>query len=333
MGAPMRQQAAAAVASPEPRLLELSGLSKEDARQPARRRPQVIAELYRAFKEEGRKLVDILWEQHRFHESRRWNAVELVESVRPERLTELDRLLVWCAGQAEMTAKPSADRMTRLADAECRRWQGKDDALASVIQALGSWTRYWNEEEAHHEMGFMQLSLGLGFPAPTDASIIDYRKIFPDDDLLRTVTMLSFSEGIAAVDYGQYARRVQDPALKSLLKHVGADEVQHMQYFISFAKALVDSGAYSAKEAFAVGHLFLRDGGEMYGSMREHVEHRETHVNWWDHLEQGVGRAAAAPESIERKRCLILHSLRRITGIACSSAEEVEDVWMDLVGD
>ncbi|WP_224245199.1 ferritin-like domain-containing protein [Hyalangium gracile] len=319
------------VGAHERRLFELSGLS--EGRSGSSRRPVVIAELYRAFREEGRTLVEILWEQHRFHEARRWNAVELVESVRPEHLTELDRLVVWSAGQAEMTAKPSADRMTRLADAECRRWQGKDDALASVIQALGSWSRYWNEEESHHEMGFTQLSLQLGFPPPSDATVIDYRKIFPDDDLLRTVAMLSFSEGIAAVNYGQYARHVREPALKALLKNVGADEVQHMQYFISFSKALVDSGAYPAKEAFAVAHLFLREGGELYGSAREHVESRNTHTNWWDHLGDGAGEAAVTPEALERKRSLILHALKRITGISCATPQEVEDLWMDLVGE
>jgi hypothetical protein len=292
----------------------------------------VVRELYQAFKEEGRTLVDITWELHRFHESRRWSAAQLLESVRLEQLSELDRFVVWSAGRAEMTAKPSADRMSRLADAECRRFLGKDPVVASIIQSLGTWSRYWNEEESHHEMGFTQLSLMLGFAPLDDATVIDYRKIFPDDDLLRTVTMLAFSEGIAAVNYGQYARRVQDPGLKALLKHVGADEVQHMQYFISFAKALVDSGAYLPKEPFSVAHFFLREGGELYGSSRGRVEHRSTHTNWWDHLEQGAGQAAAAPEALDRKRSLILHALKRITGISCSSSEEVEDTWMELVG-
>jgi hypothetical protein len=332
MDAAIRRDVVARQAPPEASLFDMAGLPTADAGSAPRRRPTVEAELYRAFKEEGRRLVDITWEQHRFHEARRWNAVELVESVRKEELTLQDRFVVWNAGRAEMTAKPSADRMSRLADAECRRWQGKDDALASVIQSLGTWSRYWNEEESHHEMGFSRLAQLLGFPPMSDAEIIDYRKVFPDDDLLRTVTMLSFSEGIAAVNYGQYARRVRDPGLKSLLKHVGADEVQHMQYFISFSKALVDSGAYAVKESFAVAHFFLREGGELYGSSREHVEHRDTHINWWDHLGDGAGEAAVAPEALERKRSLILHALKRITGIACSSAEEVEEMWMELVG-
>ncbi len=324
---------AAAVPFADSSLFEASGLAGSDTGPALRHRPTVVRDLYRAFKEEGRTLVDITWEQHRFHESRRWSAALLLEDVRQEQLSELDRFVVWSAGRAEMTAKPSADRMARLADAECRRFLDKDPVLASVIQSLGTWSRYWNEEESHHEMGFTWLSRMLGFAPISDATVIDYRKIFPDDDLLRTVTMLAFSEGIAAVNYGQYARRVQDPGLKVLFKHVGADEVQHMQYFIAFAKALVDSGVYLAKESFAVAHFFLREGGELYGSARGHVEYRPTHTNWWDHLEDGAGKAAAAPEALERKRSLILHALKRITGISCASPKEVEDMWMDLVGD
>lgn len=321
-----------AVARPEPRLYEVPPLEADSSEPFGQSRPGVIRDLYRAFKEEGRTLMDITWEQHRLHESRRWSAVELLSAVRLDQLTEQDRFVVWSAGRAEMTAKPSADRMSRLADSECRRFLEKDPVVASIIQSLGTWTRYWNEEESHHEMGFSQLARMLGFAPFDDATVIDQRKVFPDDDLLRTVTMLSFSEGIAAVNYGQYGRRAKDPGLKTLLKHVGADEVQHMQYFTSFAKALVDSGAYAMKECFAVAHFFLRDGGELYGSAREHVETRTTHTNWWDHLDAVAGEAAVAPEMLERKRSLILHSLKRITGISCASAEQVEDQWMELVG-
>jgi hypothetical protein len=310
-------------------LAELAGVEEEGVAASGRR-PLVVADLYSGFKERGLKLVDVAWEQQRFHEAQRWSVVEAVEAVQLEKLTESDRLLVWNAGRAELTAKPSADRMARLADSECRRLQGKNDAAAAVVQALGTWTRYWNEEEARHETGFNRLSGLLGFAPVDDATFIEYRKIFPEDDLLRTVTMLTFSESIAAVNYGQCARHIREPGLKALFKRVGADEVHHMNYFISFAKALVDSGEYALKECFAVAWFFLREGGEVYGAKREHVEQRDTHVNWWDHLQYGAGMNA--PDSIERKQTLILYALRRMTGIACASPEEVEDQYLELVG-
>ena len=198
------------------------------------------------------------------------------------------------------------------------------------MQACGTWSRYWNEEEAHHETSFNRLATLFGMERVTDETFIEFRKIFPDDDMLRTLTLLAISEIVAAVNYANCARVIQQPGLKALFKQVGADEIQHMNYFIAFAKALVDSGEYHAKEAFSVAHFFLRDGGEVHGSKRERVEHRETHVNWWDHLEYREGMYS--PDEIEKKETLIFNALKRITGITVSSAEEVEDQWMELVG-
>ena len=293
-------------------------------------KPAIVADLYRAFTEEGRTLVDIAWEQQRFHESRRWSAMALVDAVDLSRVSESDRYLVWNAGRAELTTKPGADRLARLADAECRRWLGRNDIVASILQACGTWSRYWNEEEAHHETGFNRIATLLGLERVSDDTFIEFRKVFPDDDMLRTLVLLATSEIVAAVNYAQCSRAIQEPGLKALFKQVGADEVQHMNYFISFAKALVDSGEYPAKEAFAVAHFFLREGGEVYGSRREHVERRDTHVNWWDRIDYRDGMYS--PDAIEKKETLIFHALQRITGLAVSSAEEVEEQWLELVG-
>ncbi|WP_224361846.1 ferritin-like domain-containing protein [Hyalangium versicolor] len=308
--------------------LETSGLADEGARDSGK--PFIVADLYKAFTQEGRTLVDITWEQQRLHESRRWSVMEMLAAIDVEGVTQSDRLLVWNAGRAELTTKPGADRLTRQADAECRRWQGKNDVLSAIMQACGTWSRYWNEEEAHHETSFNRLANLFGLERVSDDTFIEFRKIFPDDDMLRTLTLLSISEIVAAVNYGNCARVIQEPGLKALFKQVAADEIQHMNYFVAFAKALVDSGEYAAKEAFAVAHFFLRDGGEVHGSKRQRVEQRDTHVNWWDHLEYREGMYS--PDAIDKKETLIFNALKRITGITVSSAEEVEDKWMELVG-
>ncbi|MEZ4453780.1 MAG: hypothetical protein R3B09_30270 [Nannocystaceae bacterium] len=304
-------------------------LATRHARRPSASKPAILDEIHRAITEEGRTLTEIAWEQQRLHEARRWSVVELLGNVDMERLSEGDRVRVWNAGRAELTTKPGADRVARLADAECRRWQGTNDACAAIMQACGTWSRYWNEEEAHHEVVFNQLSAALGLPAIADEEFIEFRKIFPDDDMLRTLTLLVISEIVAAVNYGQCAMLAEDAGLRALFKQVAADEIQHMGYFIAFAKGLVDCGAYQAKEAFAVAHFFLRDGGDLYGAKREKIEERETHVNWWDHIEQGN---ISTPDAIERKQTLIFSALKRITGLTVSSVDEVEDTWMDLVG-
>jgi rubrerythrin len=292
--------------------------------------PAIITDLYDAVTERGMSLVDVTWEQQRLHESRRWSVVEMLAAVDVERLTPLDRSLVWNAGRAELTTKPGADRLERQADAECRKWQEKNPAVAAVMQACGTWSRYWNEEEAHHETVFIRLAEVTGMEHISDETFIEFRQVFPDDDMLRTLTLLAISEITAAVNYGQCQLIVADPGLRQLFKQVAADEIQHRNYFISFAKALVDSGEYPAKDAFAVAHMFLRSDGELQGSARGRVEDRGTHVNWWDSLDTGDNDYT--PEAYEKKQQLIFGALRKITGISVSSVEQVEDTWMSLVG-
>jgi hypothetical protein len=294
------------------------------------RKPVIISDLYRAFTVDKYSLVDITWEQQCLHESRRWSVMEMMDGINVKALPPSDVGLIWNAGRAELTTKPGADRLAKLSDFECRRWQDQNKVVSSIMQACGTWSRYWNEEEAHHETSLNQIAQRCGMERITDDTFIDFRKIFPDDDMLRTLTLLAISEIVATVNYGSIARSVKDPGLKRLMKQIAADESQHMNYFVAFAKALVDSGEYPAKQALAVAHLFVREGGELYGSKRDEIQERNTHVNWWDHLE---GQSALDfPDLIERKATLIYHAISRITGISLSSPEEIEDTWMEMVG-
>jgi hypothetical protein len=291
--------------------------------------PAIITDLYDAFTRRGMSLVEVTWEQHRLHESRRWSVMEMLSDVDLDRLTARDRVLVWNAGRAELTTKPGADRLERQVAAETSRWRDENATVAAIMEACGTWSRYWNEEEAHHETVFLRLAGITGMEAITDETFLDFRQVFPDDDMLRTLTLLAISEITAAVNYGQCQQVVEDPGLRRIFKQVAADEIQHRNYFVSFAKALVDSGEYHAKDAFAVAHLFLREDGEMMGSARSQVERRGTHVNWWDQLETSDDHR---PEAYEKKEQLICGALKKITGIEVRSRDEVEDTWMDLVG-
>lgn len=290
--------------------------------------PRIITDLHAALTDEGMSLIDITWEQQCLHESRRWSVVDMLASVKIENLTDIDRNLVWNAGRAELTTKPGADRLERQADAECRNWQAKNKVVTAIMQACGTWSRYWNEEEAHHETAFNRLSIASGMDPVTDSTFLEFRQVFPDDDMLRTLMLLAISEIAAAVNYGQCQQFTSDPGLRRLFKQVAADEIQHRNYFVAFAKALIDSGEYHPKEVFAVAHVFLRDGGELHGSDRGYLEERPTHVNWWDHLEL-ITAEADAPK--RKKEQLIFGALKKITGIQVHSADEAEDVWLDLV--
>ena len=78
--------------------------------------PAFSEDLYRRFSG-GETLLDITWEQHRFHEARRWSALEHLDAIDAGALSRADRIYVWNAGRAELTTKPGADRLARQADA------------------------------------------------------------------------------------------------------------------------------------------------------------------------------------------------------------------------
>jgi len=285
-------------------------------------------ELFLAFTRDGRSLIDVTWQQHVLHENRRWSATEFIERIDLAQLTEADRGHVWNAGKAELTTKPGADRLARQFDAECRRHLESNPTVAKIMQACGTWSRYWNEEEAFHEATLNRLSTLLGLEPISDDTFIEYRKLFPDDDALRTLMLLAISEITAAVNYAQCARHASDPGLKALLKQIGADEIQHMNYFVSFAKALVDSGVYPPKGALAVAVFFLREGGDLQGAHRDRIEARGTHVNWWDHIEFD---AIGAVDALGKKEALVFNAVERVTGVRVSSLTELEDAWMDML--
>lgn len=308
--------------------LEATDAPRHDSRNQRHGAAAVIPDLWNVIAVQQRPLMEVIWAQHRLHEARRWDAVTLLEAVDLAALSDADKIGVRMAGQAELTTKPGADRLAHLADVECRRWQSKNASLAKVMQALGTWSRYWNEEEAYHEISFDQLTRRVGLETTSDDMVLAYRQIFPDDDMLRTLVLLAISEIQAAVNYASAARATQDPGLKAIFKHVGADEIQHMTNFVSFAKALVDSGEYRAKDAFAVAHFFVREDGELQGSRRHKVEDRNTHVNWWDHIDDGLEAVA----NYKRKVSMVCNMLDRVTGIQVDSAEAIEETWLELVG-
>jgi hypothetical protein len=289
----------------------------------SRRHPEILPNMFEVFDTGSMSLADVEWEQQRFHEYRRWQAAEMVDAIEIDSLTEADRIYIWNFARAELTTKPGADRLAGLCDRQCRKWQGTD-----VIQACGTWSRYWNEEEAHQEAALTHLLRRLDYEPVDDDMFIEYRQIFPDDDMLRTLFLLTMSEVKTTVMYTAMSDRTKDAGLRTLFRQIATDEAHHMRCFNAFARGLVDSGRYSPKGAFAITHFFVRDGGEMYGYSRTHKGERGTHVNWWDQLDF---RTAERPHDFDRQHKLTYVSLEQATGIRVSSPEEVQETWLSYV--
>jgi hypothetical protein len=294
-----------------------------------RTRAEILPDVYHQIASGRMSIADVMWEQQRFHEQRRWSAVDMIDRIDIGALGHADRIYVWNFARAELTTKPGADRLARLCDSECHRWQAEDKTLAAVIQACGTWSRYWNEEEAHHEASLNRLVRLLDFEPITDDMFLEYRQIFPDDDMLRTLFLLAMSEVKTTVMYTAMANKVTDEGLKALLRQIATDEMHHMRYFNAFGRGLVDSGRYTSKGALAIAHFFLREGGEMEGYARDHKEKRGTHVNWWDVLDF---RDVERPDDFDRQRKLTYVCVEQVTGMRVASAEEVEEKWLEAVG-
>jgi rubrerythrin len=294
-------------------------------------KPEIDLEIFK-YLSDGRdeSLAMMIWQQHCYHEKRRWSVIELVNQIDVSSLEEHEKAFIQNAGNAELTTKPGADRLSNLAEKECRLWADSNKPLSLVMQAIGTWSRYWNEEESHHETAFSYLTMASGLKPANNDMIVEHRKVFPDDNMLRTLVLLVFSEVTAAVQYADVAKRVKDPSLKKLLKQISADEIQHMRYFTTFAKALIDSGEYHPKDAFSIAHLYLRENGELYGSVRTHTESRSSHVNWWDSV-SNENDAINLNIGIEKKQKMIFTALEKITNISVNTPEQVEDTWMELV--
>ncbi len=295
----------------------------------AARPAEILPNVYGVLASGQLSLADIEWEQQRFHERRRWNAVELVERIDLDALSESDKIYILNFAHAELTTKPGADRLARDADAECRRWQGVDDHLAAVMQACGTWSRYWNEEEAHHEAALTHLCRRLNFEPISNEMFLEYRQIFPKDDMLRALMVLTMSEVKTTVMYTSMANKTSEPGLRALFRQIATDEAHHMRYFNAFGRGLVDSGKYSPRGAFAIAEFFLREGGEMEGYARPQKNSRDTHVNWWDQLDF---RGAERPDDFERQHKLTYVCLEQMTGIKVSSPDEVQEKWLEMVG-
>jgi hypothetical protein len=213
---------------------------------------------------------------------------------------------------------------------------------ALVLHAAGAWiSRYWLEEEAHHEVAYNTLLEKLcGDPIPED-DVILHRGLFPTDNFLRNLMLQACVEVEVAVTYGEQGKTTQDPLIRDVFLQVMKDEVQHRQYFVSFAQGLIDAGVYPAKDALAMAFTWIRPkGGELFGAQRDAQTRREGYVNWWETVRQdeshrdGVDTSQHYSEHIfAKKRRSVLKAVAQATGQRYDSAEELQRAYFRSLTD
>lgn len=297
---------------------------------------RVMTGLAKAIKDDGLTLTDILRYQQRYHEYRRWSVFDVFEGRKLEQLHPQDRAALWHAARAELTTQPAGIRLAQLG-VKLANELGRDNRLgATVLHAAAAWSaRYWLEEEAHHEVAYGMLLEMIGDdPIPQD-EVIEHRGFFPDDNYVRVCMLQACVEIEASVTYGEIAKTAHDPLVREIFHRITRDEVQHRQYFVSFAEALIDAGVYPAKDALAMAFTWVRPkGGETHGSMREKQSSREGYVNWWERVRKDEGDEYALKDEWIRSEDLqakkvrsVLKAVAQATGLRLESVDDLQRAY------
>lgn len=283
----------------------------------------------------GATVSDVLRVQQSYHEQRRWSTDALFDGRRLSRPAPGDKAALWHAARAELTTQPAGIRLAvdgaKLA-AEIR----ESNPLGSdVLHAAAAWSaRYWLEEEAHHEVAFGRLMEMAGVDPIDEEEVVEHRGAFPTDNYARVCVLQACVEIEACVSYGWQSRTTEDGLVRDVFRTVMKDEVQHRQYFASFAKALVESGVYPVKDVLSMAYTWIRpDGGETFGSAREAQTQRQGYVNWWERTRSGEDEFALGDDALHegsvhtQKLTSVFALVREVTGIETRTYEDLKRAY------
>jgi hypothetical protein len=301
---------------------------------------KIISNLVKCITEKNYSLTEILRKQQAYHEKRRWSVFEVIGNRKLTSFDEKDCGTIFHAARAELTTQPAGIRLAVQGVKLAQEIADENPVGAKVLQAAAAWSaRYWLEEEAHHEVAYGLLLEMAGLPSIEHKELVDHRGFFPEDNYVRVCLLQACVEIEACVVYGQIAKNSRDPLVKEIFWRIMRDESQHRQYFISFAKGLVDSGVYPIKDVLAMAYTWIRPvAGETYGSNRNQQSKREGFVNWWEHVctdsEKGVALAndyIFADNLRIKKEKSLLAAIFEITGIKVNSVKELERIYLNSI--
>ena len=245
---------------------------------------RILTDLVSKIKNDGLTLSGILRHQHQYHESRRWSVYDVIRDRKLEVKHPLDRAALWHTARSELTTQPAGIRIAMLGAKLASEIERENPIGAIVLHAAAAWSaRYWLEEEAHHEVSYGVMLEMVGGDAIPQDEVVEHRGFFPDDNFVRVLMLQACVEIEATYFYSYMAKHGHDPLLREIFHNVMRDEVQHRQYFVSFAQALVEAGVFPAKDALAMAFTWIRPkGGETFGSSRDKQTERQGFVNWWE---------------------------------------------------
>lgn len=298
---------------------------------------QIITDLVKRITQDGLTLADILRHQHQYHEGRRWSVFELLKGRKLTAVSERDRAALWHVSRAEITTQPAGIRLATQGTRDATNLHDANPLGATILHASAAWSaRYWLEEEAHHEVAYGFVAEMVGIPPIPQDELVAHRGSFPDDNYVRVCVLQACVEIEAVMTYGQISRDTSDPLIRDVFQHIARDEVQHRQYFISFAKALVDSHVFPIKDVLSMAYMWVRPHvGEMMGSQRERQTSRKGFVNWWENVihdaddPRDVWKDKAKEQQVvNRKVTSVFAAVEQITDLRVRTVAELERVYL-----
>ena len=298
---------------------------------------KVITNLVEKITQENFTLSDILRTQHGYHEKRRWSVYDVVRNRQLTTLNRAEKAAIWHAAKAELTTQPAGIRLAVQGVRMAQEIAEKNPVGATVLQAAAAWSaRYWLEEEAHHEVAYGLLLDMAGLPPIKQKEVVEHRRFFPEDNYARICTMLACIEIEACATYGRVAQTTKDPVVKEIFLRVARDEAQHRQHFIAFARGLVESNVYPAKDVLSMAYAWIRpESGQTYASQRQQQLERQGFVNWWTELSiDGEDELSLKQEQFHsrnlqsKKERSIFAGVYEATGIKVNSIEELQRAYI-----
>lgn len=299
---------------------------------------KVITDLAHKIDVEGWTLRDIMLEQHKYHESRRWSITDILEDYKnnPEAqiFSYADKAALWHVVQGEATTQPGGLTIATYAYDLAKKYSETNKTAEIICKSLEGWlARYWLNEEGHHEVAFSMLGDMAKIDKMTDKEIINHRQYFPADKIGRKLMLQACVETEVTISYANMVKTTKNPLVREVFKRVMQDESQHRLYFISFAKALVDIGIIPNKDILSMTYSWIRPGGDSYSTQREKISTRNEHINWWETVDHDDGYKLAESQykndSIQKQKdTSVYHMIKFTTGVEVNSIEELQKAYM-----
>lgn len=298
---------------------------------------RIITDIVGEIKRDKLTISDIMRVQHHYHESRRWRVTDLLKEFKMGKtISDNDKAALWHAARAELTTQPACIRLAVDGLKLAEELAGSNRIGHQVAHVAAQWSsRYWLEEEGHHEVAYGTVMEMSGLPPIDEDEVVEHRGAFPSDNFARVCILQACVEIEACATYGESAKLSTDPLISETFRRIMMDESQHRAYFVAFAKALIDSGVYPVKDVLAMAYTWIRPkGGETFGSTRKKQDERKGFVNWWERVQTDQSDEHHLPEERirserihQRKIRGVLSAVQEATGIAVNSFDELEKAY------